>query len=133
MPNEVGNKFIRRVDSLVRDYKSLLHNVDPQLRQASLETLLAEQAVMSLGIYWEAFLHELIVAYIVQSPTTCIEEYKKRMLQSLTSSFPGGAKWMALTPPSGLNRAEVEMLLDPKGRILPRPSHRLWLTRPTNS
>jgi hypothetical protein len=114
-PSDVGNKFIHRVDALLKDYKSLLLNIDGKKRQASLETLLAEQTVMSLGIYWEAFLHELVISYIVQSPGTCIADFRNRMNQSMSEKFAGAASWMTLNAPSSLTREQAELLLDPKG------------------
>lgn len=115
-PQEVGKRFVKRIESLLSDYQRLLNNVDGQRRQASLETLLAEQTLMSLGIYWEAFLHELIIAYILQSPDTYIAEYKRKLTQNLTDKFPGAVGWTTISPPPHLTRTELEMLLDPQRR-----------------
>jgi hypothetical protein len=115
-PEEVGLYFIKRVDDLVRHHQDLLMNVQGKLRQASLETILAEQMAMSIGIYWEAFVHDLIIAYVADEPSACVRNYGAQMKQSIGERFPGAVGWLDFDLPFWLTPYQVERVLNPKGR-----------------
>jgi hypothetical protein len=114
-PAEVGRIFDRRIRSLLRDYSELLLAVHQKRRQASLEAMLSEQTVMSLAVYWESFLHDLMIAHIARRPKPCLEGYEERINRSIAEKFPGASRWVEVEFPDTLSSAQVEHLLDPKG------------------
>ncbi len=114
-PTEVRVRFCSQIRDLLRDYDEMLLAVHEKRRQASLEIMLSEQAVMSLAVFWEAFLHDLMVSYVVRRPKSCLEDAEKRLRQSLAEKFLGITRWVELQFPSTLTEAQVERILDPKG------------------
>jgi hypothetical protein len=115
MPSIVRTRFQKRVSDLLRDYGEMLLAVQGKNRRASLESMLSEQAAMSLGVYWEAFVHDLFVAYVTRNPVNCVSDFKRRIEQNLTSKFALSVPWVALRIPSRLTEKQVAKILDPKG------------------
>jgi hypothetical protein len=115
MPEVTRDNFQRRVNNLLRDYGELLLAVHSKTRQASLEIMVSEQAVMSLGVYWEAFVHDLMLAYIMRNPTSCVLDYKTRINQSLTAKFNVPSTWIKVNIPSQITLKHAERMVDPKG------------------
>jgi hypothetical protein len=114
-PAEVGQIFDRRANGLLRDYSEMLLAVHQKRRQASLETMLSEQTVMALAVYWESFLHDLIVAHIARRPKSCLEGYGDRIHKSVADKFPGASRWVSVGFPDAPTLVQLERLLDPKG------------------
>lgn len=114
-PADVRRIFESRIQSLLRDYNELVLAVHQKTRQASLETMLAEQTVMSLAVYWEAFLHDLLVTYVANQPTPCLNDFTKRISSSVADKFPAASKWVTVNFPDDLSSVQLERLLDPKG------------------
>ena len=114
-PAEVSRIFDCRINSLLRDYSELLLAVHQKKRQASLETMLSEQTVMALAVYWESFLHDLMIAHIVRRPKSCLKGYEDRIHKSVADKFPGASRWVAVGFPDAPTLVQVERLLDPKG------------------
>jgi hypothetical protein len=77
--------------------------------------MLSEQATMYLGVYWEAFIHDLFVAYVTKNPTNCVADYKKRLDKSLADKFNVPNTWIRVTVPKSLSPQQAERMLDPKG------------------
>ncbi len=115
MPIPTRDAFHLRVRRLLRDYEEMLLAVHQKTRQASLESMLSEQAAMSLGVYWEAFVHDLFVAYVTRNPVNCITDFRKRLDKNLNEKFNLPATWVRLSIPATLNSKHVERMLDPKG------------------
>jgi hypothetical protein len=114
-PEEVGEIFNRRVSHLLRDYDELRLAVHQKRRQASLETILAEQTAMSLAVFWESFLHDLMIAHIVRRPEPCLKDYEDRVHKIVSEKLPGALKWIGVGFPDTPSLAQLERLLDPKG------------------
>ena len=115
MPVSTRNAFKVRISNLLRDYDEMILAVHGKKRQASLETMLSEQAVMSLGVYWEAFVHELFVAYVIQNPVNCVLNFRRRLEQNLADKFNVPQRWLKLTIPPTINAKHAERMIDPKG------------------
>jgi hypothetical protein len=115
MPQQVRARFQRRVQNLLRDYGELLLAVHGKRRQASLESMLSEQATMSLGVYWEAFVHDLFLAYVTKNPVNCVADFKNRIDKSLASKFSIPNRWLEIRIPASLNQNQVAKMIDPKG------------------
>lgn len=81
----------------------------------SLETLLAEQCVLGLAVLWEAFIHDLIVSYIMERSEACVRFHKDKVTQSIKAKNELLLKWVAINVPATLTRAQIELLVDPTG------------------
>jgi hypothetical protein len=81
-----------------------------------MERLLAEQCVLSIAVRWEAFIHDLIIAYIEDRPDTCIAFHKGKVTQSVEAKHKGFSAWVTVTVPNPLTRVQIEAMLDPEGR-----------------
>ena len=109
------NNFHGRVNELLQHYDELLLAVHNKTRQASLEIILSEQTTMSLGVYWEAFVNDVLVAYVAKNPGNCLNDLKKRVGQNLEAKFALPAKWVRLSFPATLSSTQAERILNPKG------------------
>jgi hypothetical protein len=114
-PSSVVALFDKRVANALALYDELLLAVDQKKKQQSLETLLAEQCVLGLAVLWEAFVHDLIVAYIVERSDACIRFHKDKVTQSIKAKNELFLKWVRINAPAALSRAQVEMMVDPAG------------------
>ena len=73
----------------MRDFDELLLAVHQKRRQASLETMIAEQSALLIAVLWETFIKDLLVSYIVQDPQSCLEHFEGRFRQSIAEKFSG--------------------------------------------
>jgi len=65
--------------------------------------------------FWEAFVHDLIIAYIEERSETCVKFHKNQLHQSIVSKNKAVAKWVTITVPAALKRAQIEFMVDPNG------------------
>jgi hypothetical protein len=85
-------------------------------RRSSLETMLSEQAIMTLAVSWESFLHDVLISYMEHRPKPCLKDHADRIRRSLGERFPGASRWVSVTFPDSPTQAQLERLIDPKGR-----------------
>jgi hypothetical protein len=114
-PAQVVLRFKTRTQNLLRDFDELMLAVHQKRRQASLETMLAEQSVMYLAVFWEAFINDLITSYIVQYPSPCLTDTEKRFRKSISDKFGGMDRWITVSFPDKISEVHVAKLIDPKG------------------
>jgi len=114
-PIQVVRRFQSRVSDLIRSYEELLLAVHEKRRQASLETLLSEQAVMSMAVFWEAFVNDVFVAHVVRAPEWCLANAENRVRQSINGKFVGLSRWVTIEVPKSITKSQAEKILDPKG------------------
>src|SRR6266567_5317750 len=112
---QVVATFTARVAKSLKLYDELVLAVNGKKRQESLETMLAEQCVLGLAVLWEAFVHDLIIAYIEERSETCVKFHKNQLHQSIVSKNKAVAKWVTITVPAALKRAQIEFMVDPNG------------------
>ncbi|MCU1305050.1 MAG: hypothetical protein JWQ87_5334 [Candidatus Sulfotelmatobacter sp.] len=115
-PAQVVTAFQNQVASTLNLYDQLFAAVAPSPQKKTLESMLAEQCVLGIAVQWEAFLHDLIVSYIEQSPTVCVDHHKKKVGDAITKSKNAlFLAWITYTIPSPLTRVHIEEMVDPKG------------------
>jgi hypothetical protein len=119
---KVGDTFSQRIKALLRDYDELILAAHQKKRQASLETMLSEQTVMALAVFWESFMHDLLIAHVVRRPRPCLRGYSDRIHQSLSEKYPGASRWVSVEFPSAPTLTQIQRLLDPKGWNIVAPS-----------
>jgi hypothetical protein len=109
--------FEKWIEGALRDHDALVMAVFEKTRQASLESLLAEQLIMWVAVRWEAMVHELIVTLVVGSPRLFWEDLESRMKQSMEAKFGDSAKrlWKCGRP-ADLTKERAASLLDHEGR-----------------
>lgn len=111
--------FLQRLDESERHHTELMTIVRLHRHQASLESLLTTQFVLSLAVMWEALVSDLMVSYVSVSPGTFLQNLEKRIDQSLNEKFgPAVAKRIKFTAPTTFDRAVAHAFLDHKGRNL---------------
>jgi hypothetical protein len=114
-PPQIVSNFQEQVKKTLVLYDELVLAVYQKKKQKSLETMLAEQCTLSLAVLWEAFIHDLIVSYIEESPTSCIRFHKDRVTSSIESKSKLFSKWVTIEVPEILSRVQIEQLVDPNG------------------
>lgn len=114
-PDRVIAKFQKRVQQILKDYDELSLALYGKRREASLQTLIAEQCVMSQAVFWEGFVHELILSHLCNKQETYLSDLRNRVNQSISTRYPNGAKWIKVTVPTQLSRGQLLALVDPKG------------------
>lgn len=114
-PQGVATRFQKRVSDLLRDFDELLLAVHDKRRQASLETMVAEQSVLQTAVFWEAFTNDLFISYFINDPISCLSKFKERFRQSITEKFAGASRWVSIDLPPTVSELQAERLLDPKG------------------
>jgi len=109
-------KFRRRLGDGVKHHEELMNAVQGKRVQASLETILVEQLVMSVGVIWEAFLSDLLVAYVVAGPGRYLTDLRRRVEQSVETKFGVRvSRLIRFAAPPRLTALQAVGLLDPKG------------------
>ena len=77
--------------------------------------MLSEQTVMSLAVYWESFLHDLMIAHILRRPKPYLTDYQDRIHKIVLDKHPGASRWVTVGFPDTPTLVQLERLLDPKG------------------
>ena len=119
-PSDVITGFRSFIKDAEARHDELLLAVYGKKRQSILESTLAEQFALTVTIRWESFLHDLLIAHILEDPTTFVDAYIKRIRQGVLDKY--GSGWQRRVRIDGshtqLTAASVELLLDPRGRNL---------------
>jgi hypothetical protein len=112
----VKDRFRRRIQDGLKRHEELTLAVHGKRVQASLETILVEQLVLSVGVMWEAFLSDILVVYVVAAPAPYLRGLRRRLEQSVEAKFgPKVGRLIRFSPPARLSRSQCVGLLDPKG------------------
>jgi len=97
-------------------YTELLIAIHNKKNEAMLKSMLAKQLTFSTLSIWEAFISDLLIAYVAANPGKMVEDLKDRVEQSILSKFGSEpAKTMKLNIKFPLSRTRVAAILDPKG------------------
>ena len=111
----IVDKFLTRIAQLSEYHRELLQTVAGKKRQIALEEMLSEQFVLNLAVLWEAFLSDLLIAYVVDDPKTTLKDLRERIGQSLKGNYGAEAESMTkFRMPRSLTRARARLLVDPK-------------------
>jgi hypothetical protein len=112
---EVIRKFRKRFDTAIDYHRELLLAVHQKRRQASLESMLAEQFALNIGVLWEVFLSDLLMAYVAEDPSTYLKGLKGRFSQSIREKFGNEVlRYITINLPDGIAVERVAAWLDPK-------------------
>lgn len=84
---QIIKKFQKQIDTNIDYHNEMLIALHGKTRKAALEAILAEQFVMSLAVQWEAFISDLIIAYVEQSPSKYLSNLDNRIKQSISSKY----------------------------------------------
>ena len=109
-------KFRAQASRAITNYDELVLAVHNKRNQQSLETLLAEQLVMSVAVAWEAFLTDLIITYLTLDANKGVKSLKDRIVSSVKDRYgTDAARILRFSVPKSLSKARVAGLVDPKG------------------
>jgi hypothetical protein len=114
--DRVVDKFTVRVRVSLQHYKELMMAVSNKKTQASLETELSEQFVLSIAVHWESFLSDLILAYVLMDPDKSMKNLRSSVMKSIEDKF--GASVLKCTKtvlPKKLTKQRAQALLDTEG------------------
>jgi hypothetical protein len=112
---DVIRKFRKRINATVINHRELLLAVHEKRRQASLESMLAEQFALNVAVLWEVFLSDLLMAYVSEDPRTYMGDLQGRIKQSVRERFGQEAsKCMKLDFPATVAPDRIAAWLDPK-------------------
>jgi hypothetical protein len=114
-PAHVVADFQKQVASALDLHDELLLSIAHNKKNKSLESMLAEQCVLGVAVLWEAFIHDLIVSYIEQRSDECVRFHKDKVTQAIEAKSKIFLAWIAINVPAALTRADIEMMVDPKG------------------
>jgi hypothetical protein len=109
------DRFQKRINQTLGYYSELLIAVSGKQRQRALETMLAEQCAMSLAVSWEAFIHDLLIAYVMMNPTTFRNDLEDRVTTSIGDKYGGAVRWIKFSLPRAPNKPQLIGMIDPKG------------------
>ncbi len=113
--NGVVRKFSARMQKGIGLHRELLLAVHLKTHQAALETMLVEQFVLNAAVLWEVFLSDLLLAYLVASPTRFLKSLRLRVLQSIEQRFgPRTERLVSIDTPRSLSLSSAAGLADPK-------------------
>ena len=117
--DNVVERFKIAVTSSLKNHDELVLALFGKKRQASLETVLVEQFVLSTTVTWESFLNDLFVAYIEMKPKICLDSLEKRIEDSIKTKFGKTvARLIKFNRPTELTPSKIAALVDPDGRNL---------------
>jgi hypothetical protein len=115
--------FKKRLQKNIRDHKELMFAAYGKTRQASFESILVEQFVVSMAVAWEDFLSDLILTYVSINPSIFLKALKERIKNSNLEKFgPAVAARIKFQEPQKINPDLAQLIIDPKGwNIVPKP------------
>ena len=120
---QVIKRFEKRVSRSKDNYDEFVMAVHNKRNQPSLESQLAEQLVMSVAVAWEAFITDLLIAYVTLDPKASIESLKSKISKSLNDKYGvDAAKAVKFSFPKSLTKARAAAFIDPKGWNIPLKS-----------
>jgi len=109
-------RFETKVNSLTNNFTELKISIHNKRNEASLESELVLQLVISLCVRWETFINDFFIASIMMNPRKTIDFLKNRLTQSTRDKFGEYfEKCISFNPPKTLNRQKIEALLDFRG------------------
>ena len=121
--DKVISRFEKAVDASLENHRELVLALFGKKKQASLETVLVEQLVLSTAVAWEAFISDLFIAYITMKPKTYLDSLERRLNESITSKFGKPvARLTKFERPLSLSPNIVSVLVDPDGWNIALPS-----------
>lgn len=108
-------KFNNRINTASGYHRELLNAVDQKTHQAALETMLAEQFVFNIVVYWEVFINDLLLSYLVMSPRQFSNNLKEKIQKSMTDRYgSSAARLVSFRYPRRLSISQASSLADPK-------------------
>lgn len=113
---KVVGKFTARIATTVGYHRELLMSVHLKKHQASLESIIVEQFVLSTAVQWEVLLSDLLLTYLVKGPKPYLESLRKRVSQSIKDRYgPDIARTASFSLPAALTVKRAKAFVDPKG------------------
>jgi len=113
---EEVERFQRRLLRNIEYHEELTLALYGKTRRASLEAMLSEQFVMSIAVLWEAFVNDLIVAYVVAAPSKYLKQLESRIKQSTNERYGKTvAANIRFKKPKAFNKVKALEMIDPRG------------------
>ncbi|HVA66408.1 MAG TPA: hypothetical protein VNK24_05735 [Elusimicrobiota bacterium] len=117
MPQSVVKRFVYSIGTAVSHHTELVHAAQSRPRHAALKGMLAEQFAMRVIVQWEAFIHDLIIAYIARDPSKCLSNSGIKIRKSVTDRFGAvAAGRTTFSEALPLDRVGAQGLIDPRGK-----------------
>lgn len=108
--------FKKRLDALLAHHTELKLAIYGKKKEQILHSELAIQLTLQSVVLWEAFLSDLVLAYVEMNPRKALSEIEGRVQQSVTSKFGRVcARCFRFNGPRSVNRRTLARLLDDKG------------------
>ena len=108
--------FKSRLDALLEHHSELKLAIYGKKKEESLHSELVMQLALQSAVLWEAFLSDLVLAYVEMNPSKAFFEMKDRVQKSITNKFGKVcARCIRFQGPRGINRRTIAGLLDEKG------------------
>jgi hypothetical protein len=115
LAQKVQKRFAARVDTTLAAHEELLLAIHNKKKEASLASMLAEQFVLLVNVMWEAFINDLVIAYVTLDSAVYLKSLKSRMGQSIRERFGIEAeRAIKVEFPQNLSLRQAAGLLDPK-------------------
>ncbi|MES2931616.1 MAG: hypothetical protein V4682_02870 [Patescibacteria group bacterium] len=115
LASEEVRKFIDRVQVAGNYHRELLSAVHLKTHQASLETMLSEQFVFNMVVYWEVFVSDLLLSYLVMSPAQYRKTLREKIQASIKDRYGSAAsRTISFRNETRLSLAQAAALVDPK-------------------
>lgn len=114
-PAQVVAAFQQQITATLNQHDQLLLAITGHAQRQSLETTIVEQLVLGVTVLWEGFIHDVIVAYIEQRPSECVRFHQDRLTRSIKEKNQIFLSWMTINVPAVLTKADIELMVDPKG------------------
>jgi hypothetical protein len=123
--DKIQAQFESSIDHNVGAYNDLLKAIDKKTNEDFLHGMIASQLAFTLLSIWEAYLSDVIIAYVAKSPKKMMESIKERVEKSLKDKFGSEiAKSTALTFSHELSQNSIMGIIDPKGVNISRAEPR---------
>jgi len=124
--NEV-KRFVSRMKLLLNHHEELKLAINNKRNEASLENELVIQFALHIVVLWEAFINDLLLAYIEMYPKRALDSIEKRVRQSNEDKFGKSVgKCLSFSRPSNLSRAKLSAIIDHRGwNITPQRAEKL--------
>jgi hypothetical protein len=114
-PQSIVKKFARCIQGAIDNHEELILDIHPGKHRATLNTMLAVQLVFYISVFWEVFLNDILLSYLIKSPGQFSNYFENRVNQSIGDRFGLTASNMIkFSIPKKLSVKKAALLVDPK-------------------
>ena len=114
---KIKEAFRKNIKLTIEHNDELHHEIHHNVSRGSLETVLSEQLAMTVATQWEAFINDLLTAYVLARPKKVLEDFQRKSKNLIEEKYGTEvARRISFDTKRKPTGANISVLLDPQQR-----------------